>query len=212
LDHKSFGRLHDVSCICLGISQEYQSVLFNRRVHLDICVANGSDCFTEIRTLNLSLPHAKSFSILSSSPKLDSNPFRLHQSHFTPENLQFSWVILSLSTIYIAFIAWRYGSSYAFTIHASCCNPWIALPLGAACMSLGSVIVPYDAYSLYSNKIGELLYTSSIVYITPKVIKELEVNTETVESLESMRISEPSRISSMEVGLTAMKSNSLFIK
>jgi hypothetical protein len=93
------------------------------------------------------------------------------------------WCFLSVSTIYISLVAWRYGSSYAFQVHATFLNPWIILMVGSVSFSIGALIG-----NLYTSKAGELIYMTSIIRLLPEVVKELQVNNEALANLATLNV------------------------
>lgn len=82
------------------------------------------------------------------------------------------FLYLSALTVYIGAMTWRYGTFYSFRVHATYCNPWAWLFLGALFMCAGR-LMPSSA-SLYTSNAGELLYLITLVRLLPEVHKDLE--------------------------------------
>ncbi|CAI5740785.1 unnamed protein product [Hyaloperonospora brassicae] len=81
-------------------------------------------------------------------------------------------VVLVILALYVGLQLWNYGTHYSYTVHATCCNPWIWMLVGAIALLVG-YLMPSPLYALSSNA-GEVVMMATIVRMFREVHDDIQ--------------------------------------
>uniref|UniRef100_A0AAV1ULE9 Uncharacterized protein n=1 Tax=Peronospora matthiolae TaxID=2874970 RepID=A0AAV1ULE9_9STRA len=92
-------------------------------------------------------------------------------------------LVLVILALYIGLQLWNYGTHYSYTVHATCCNPWIWMLVGAVALLLG-YLMPSPLYALSSNA-GEVVMMATIVRMFREVHYDMQQGLQFGEFVDS---------------------------
>jgi hypothetical protein len=82
--------------------------------------------------------------------------------------------VLTLVSLYLSIILWRYGTESSMVVHSSICNPWFCPFFGTLAMGISQLFAD-NLYTIMSNA-GLLVFIVTILIVMNEVDKDMIAN------------------------------------